>query len=161
MKIFWIVLGAIFLLCGCGSTPTEKEVSAILMKFNEAKFELTQEEFSIPDKQTLYPLLNDKVKTLLTEKDYQNFVKNREAFITIEEAKLNRYIQVKEIKISRIASLDDNKSLHVDYLMIISISGNGANTDYHVNGQVTLVKENESWKIDRNWDSLTAKELGL
>ncbi|MBM7109689.1 hypothetical protein [Brevibacillus laterosporus] len=110
------------------------------------------------DKQELFPEINERMKQYSTKKVYQEFVRIRGAGYAIEAAKLGKTIQVKEIKISKLEEVE--KSLNVDYNMIIQInsSENNETSEHKVLGQLTLIKENDSWKIDRVWDSFTFKD---
>ncbi|TPG93558.1 hypothetical protein EEL32_00455 (plasmid) [Brevibacillus laterosporus] len=162
MKIkLWSCVLVFILLVGCSSSsvPNEKEVTDITSAYNKARFELNQKDFSVKDKQDLFPEINERVKQYSTEKVHQEFVRIRGAGYAIEAAKLGKSIQVKEIKISKLEEVE--KSLNVDYSMVIQINSaeNDKISEHQVLGQMTLVKENDSWKIDRVWDSLTFKEL--
>ncbi|MEJ8544275.1 hypothetical protein [Brevibacillus borstelensis] len=163
MKLFTAVILSVLLLCGCSQAPSEQEVLEIITAYNKAKYELNQEEFSLGDKEELHPLINERVKKWLTENDYKKFWNNRDAGITVEEAKRGRIIQIKDIKIGKLAPTDDNKALNVEYTMVYAATIRESNqtTEYQVNGQATVVMENDTLKIDRHWDSLNWKELGL
>ncbi|MDF9414321.1 hypothetical protein E1B06_22115 [Brevibacillus laterosporus] len=164
MKLkLWSCFLVLLLLVGCNSSsvPNEKEVMEITLAYNKARFELNQKDFSVKDKQELFPEINERMKQYSTEKVYQEFVRIRGAGYAIEAAKLGKAIQVKEITISKLEEVE--KSLNVDYNMIVQInsSENNETSEHKVLGQLTLIKENDSWKIDRVWDSFTFKELGL
>lgn len=162
LKLWTCILVFLFLVgCSSSSVPNEKEVTDITLAYNKARFELNQKDFSVKDKQELFPEINERMKQYSTEKVYQEFVRIRGAGYAIEAAKLGKTIQVKEIKISKLEEVE--KSLNVDYNMIIQInsSENNNTLEHNVLGQLTLVKENDLWKIDRVWDSFTFKEIGL
>lgn len=163
MKFLAAVILSALLLCGCSQTPSEQEVLEIITAFNKAKYEISPDEFSLEDKYELFPIIDERVQKLLTEKAYEKFFRNRDAYITFEEAKRGRIIQIKDIKIGQLTPTDDQKGLNVEYTMVYAATFRETNetTEYQVNGQATVVMENDALKLDRYWDSLTLRELKL
>ncbi|WP_024985529.1 hypothetical protein [Brevibacillus borstelensis] len=159
MRIFMLIaMAAALILYGCSSpVPTEKEGEELLTGFIKAKYELDQKDMSINDVSELYPVIAERVKPYLTEQEHANFVKNREAGTTIDVARDKQTIKIKELKISKIEPSADHKSLNVDYTLsfVGTNTENGTSIEHQATGQVTLVKENDSWKIERNWNSIS------
>ncbi|MGG0887487.1 MULTISPECIES: hypothetical protein [Brevibacillus] len=165
-NLFMVSLMTILLLMGCSSNPvpTKDQVLEIISAYNKAKYELNDKDLSIQDKQELYPVINDRAKPYLTEDNYKTFTANREGWVTVEEAKLNQIVKVKDITIDKIVETDDKKAINVDYKLTISISAKEDTTqtkDHSFAAQVTITKENDSLKISRHWESLNAGDLGL
>jgi len=162
MRKFWLIFMVAVFLSGCSSSiPTKEEGVELLTAFNKAKYELEQDDFSKAKAGLgeLYPVINERIKPFVTEHGFREFEKNMDAGTAILLAMDNLGIQINEIKIKKIVSTDDEKSLDVDYTMNITVSEHGTKkTDHEALGQVTLVKENDLWKIERNWDSITYKD---
>ncbi|MFE1626010.1 hypothetical protein ACFLFF_04585 [Brevibacillus reuszeri] len=162
--LFLFLVGGLFFLIGCSSVSAEDKVVEIITAYQKARFELTQEDLAIENKDDLYPLIEERVKPYLTERAFQNsFFRNRDGYYIVASAKLNHIIQIKEIRIKELVADETKASYSIDYTLVVEITSSDGKkvVTSELPAQVTIVQDGDSWKIDRYWESIRAGDLDM
>ena len=163
-ELFLFLVGGLFFLIGCSSISAEDKAVEIITAYQKARFELTQEDLTIENKDDLYPLIEERVKPYLTEKAFQNsFFRNRDGYYTVASAKMNHKIRIKEIRIKELVAAEAKASYSIDYTLVLEIisSDNKTVVTSELPAQVTIVQDGNKWKIDRYWESIRAGDLDM
>ncbi|MGG1444677.1 hypothetical protein ABE354_22000 [Brevibacillus laterosporus] len=178
MKIkLWSCVLVFILLVGCSSTSSvESDALTMLTNYKKAQYELSYNQIADGnyDKLTsdgekananlqVIKGINEKVKPFLTEKEYEIFLKNRTSQLTLDAVINQKYdIKVEKLELNETTLENNNQSIVGHYSMVLKLISISDKSEKLItkNGQLTLIKENDSWKIDRDWDGdLTEKDV--
>ncbi|GED70942.1 hypothetical protein BRE01_46440 [Brevibacillus reuszeri] len=162
--LFLSLVGGLFFLFGCTSVSVEDRAVEIITAYQKARFELTREDMALENKDDIYPLIEERVKPYLTEKVFQNsFFRNRDGYYIVASAKMNHTLRIKEIRIKELVAADNNTSFSIDYTLVVEIISSDTKKviTNELPAQVTIVKEGDTWKIDRYWESIKAGDLDM
>lgn len=173
----WFCFLVLLFLIGCSSSSTVKnDALNMLTNYKKAQYELSFNQIadgnydklsseSEKAKANLKAIqgINEKVKPFLTGKEYELFLKNRVAQLTFDVVTNHKYdIKVEKLEISEINLENNSQSVVGHYSMVLKLIANNDKSEKLItkNGELTLIKEDDNWKIDRDWDGdLTEKDL--
>ncbi|WP_289135516.1 hypothetical protein [uncultured Brevibacillus sp.] len=161
---FLFLVGGLFFLIGCSAVSAEDKAVEIITAYQKARFELTQEDLAIENKDDLYPLIEERVRPYLTEKAFQNgFFRNRDGYYIVASAKMNHKLRIKEIRIKELVAAEAKASYSIDYTLVIEITSSDSKKviTNELPAQVTIVQDGDTWKIDRYWESIRAGDLDM
>ena len=76
---------------------------------------------------------------------------------------MNHTLRIKEIRIKELVAADNNTSFSIDYTLVVEIISSDTKKviTNELPAQVTIVKEGDTWKIDRYWESIKAGDLDM
>lgn len=155
MRLFSLLFGLILLITGCSEQIKEDQLSEMLKNLKKSQYEL-QKSINTDD---AYSYIHEKMKPYLTEKAYNELLTNREAFMSVEAAKNGYYVEVGKITIDQTKEEKETNSINVSYTLELKFSSSKKNVVKTVTAQATIIKVGDTLKIDRNWDSLIAKDV--
>ena len=156
MRLFSLLCGLILLITGCSNEQiNEDQVLEMVKNLKKSQYEL-QKDTKIDD---AYSDIHEKMKPLLTEKAYDSLLTNRDAFTTVEALRKGYTIEVGKITIEETKEEKETNSIGVSYTFELTFSSSTKNAVKTVKAQASIVKVGDTFKIDRDWDSFTAKEV--
>ncbi len=156
MRFFSLLCSLILIIVGCSNEQLkEDQVLAMITNLKKSQYELQRDT----EADDAYSHIHEKMQPFLTEKAYNSLLTNRDAFTTVEAFRKGYTIEVGKITIDQIKEDKEPGSLSVSYTLELTFSSSAKNVVKTVKAQATIIKAGDTCKIDRDWDSLTAKEV--
>ncbi|USG65022.1 hypothetical protein NDK47_23330 [Brevibacillus ruminantium] len=156
MRILFTTLFVLFSLTACSSDVSNEELNEqakkLLIDFHKANYEVKKEDYiKTPDDFTAYiSVIQKKVTPYLTGKEIEYLDKESVGFIAAYLAYNDIFLTVEGIEITDFKR--DTVSGSIDISYKISLKNLAKNDVILGVAQVTLLPENETFKIDRYWD---------
>lgn len=156
MRILSLLFGLVLVITGCSQQQiNQDQVVEVVTNVKKAEYELQKEKTT----DDAFSSIHEKMKPYLTEKAYNDLLTNREAFKAVEAAKKGYHVEVGKITIDQIKEVQESNSINVSYTIELKFSSSKNNVVKTVTAQATIIKDGDTIKVDRNWDSLTAKDV--
>ncbi|WP_232699187.1 hypothetical protein [Brevibacillus daliensis] len=158
MRIILTAIVLLFSLTACSSDVSDEQLKEqakkLLISFSKINYEVKKEEYKkTPNDFTAYIIvIQDKAKPYITEKETKNFHKTGIGHTASFLAYNDIFLTVEDVEITNFKRNDVSGSIDIGYK--IYLKGTLNDEVMQQAGRVTLLPDNESYKIDSYWDNI-------
>ncbi|MFA4133599.1 MULTISPECIES: hypothetical protein [unclassified Brevibacillus] len=164
MRMILSAILLLFSLTACSSGISEDELKEQtkkhLVEYTKILYEVKKEEYvKTPGDFTAYiPVIQEKAKPYLTKKEEpESLIKLNIGFTAAYLAYNNIFLKVEDVKITDFKRDETTGSLNISYTIFLQDSSKSDVKQQ--SGRVTLIAENETFKIDYYWDDIRTKQF--
>ncbi|MGG1661700.1 hypothetical protein [Brevibacillus sp. NRS-1366] len=163
MQIILTILFLLFSLTACSSDISDEErkeqAKKLLIEFSKMNYEVRKEDYiKTPNDFTAYiSVIQNKATPYLTKKEAEDFLKNRMGFTAAYLSYHDIFLTVEDVEITDFKRDEASGSILISYTVFLKNSSK--NEIVQGAGQVTILPDHDTFKIDRYWDDIRPRQF--